>query len=383
MVPHSLTEAGVEIIDPVQKYMVKPDVAPWTPTVPDDPLYAPKPKLVDHPDYHETPIYAYNKSTRLLEAERQVLLLTKSQKIDGLPASVESLVGSVSMEDQDILVQRAILQAHKWDATSVKLPKRFNNQLPGWKFKAEKGVPRSRIINSLTSNLLRLCHIAACGTHPHLLADRQHTKDHHIKANYHHHGKPIQISDTINYLMSSARPLAPLASDEQVVETISHQVEDLFPVAATIDLKKQHAYTLENTTGFRAGCSRVPHTLFLHNKDYWYSPECSGRAIMMCFGQATAMAHQKYGADVKELPEPISVQCVHSNGETFHFVAFQLNTLDMADNNGIKNIAWVDPDHKLFNKIIPRRAMLRNTLYEDYDPNVFQKLLAMYVNGVQ
>ena len=55
----------------------------------------------------------------------------------------------------------------------------------------------------------------------------------------------------------------------------------------------------------------------------------------------------------------------------------------MANNNGIKNMAWLDSDNALFNKILPKRAMLRNTKYEDYDPMVLQKIIAMYVNGGQ
>lgn len=39
----------------------------------------------------------------------------------------------------------------------------------------------------------------------------------------------------------------------------------------------------------------------------------------------------------------------------------------------------MDVENKLFNKILPKRAMLRNTKYEDYDPEVFAKILAFYL----
>ena len=48
----------------------------------------------------------------------------------------------------------------------------------------------------------------------------------------------------------------------------------------------------------------------------------------------------------------------------------------------MKNLVWFDSDHAMYNKILPRRAMLRNTQYEDYDPEVFEKILAFYIQGV-
>ena len=95
------------------------------------------------------------------------------------------------------------------------------------------------------------------------------------------------------------------------------------------------------------------------------------------------MLHLYLQAEVRQLPAPVCLQCVHTDGITFHFTAFQLNTLDFTSNDGIKNFVWFDNDNKLFNKIEPKRAMLRNTKYEDYDPEVFKKFLAVYLNGAQ
>ena len=86
--------------------------------------------------------------------------------------------------------------------------------------------------------------------------------------------------------------------------------------------------------------------------------------------------------DVKNLPEPITIQCIYSNGELFSFMVFQLNTMDFeTTSHRIKNFVWFDRDNTMYNKILPKRAMLRNTQYEDYNPEVFQKMLAFYVNG--
>lgn len=50
---------------------------------------------------------------------------------------------------------------------------------------------------------------------------------------------------------------------------------------------------------------------------------------------------------MKELPQPLSVQCILADrGKHFTFYAYQLNTLDVASPDGIKNLVWVDTDHQ-------------------------------------
>lgn len=53
-----------------------------------------------------------------------------------------------------------------------------------------------------------------------------------------------------------------------------------------------------------------------------------GRALMKAFTAAASSARQKFGLDVKELPEPVSVQCIQTDGKQFYFSVYQLNTLD-------------------------------------------------------
>ena len=38
------------------------------------------------------------------------------------------------------------MQSHVWDSSSVKLPRRYNKDLPGWRMKAEFGIPQAKIM---------------------------------------------------------------------------------------------------------------------------------------------------------------------------------------------------------------------------------------------
>ncbi|KAK2143922.1 hypothetical protein NP493_4363g00000 [Ridgeia piscesae] len=195
---------------------------------------------------------------------------------------------------------------------------------------------------------------------------------------------PILIQGEVEYLMSSNQPLAPFGSEDVIDSSVTHSLPDMFPVAPTIDLKHQHIWRDTNITGWREGFSHPhPHTLYLTCSDFWSVSQRNARGLAFCFAHALALAHSKYGNDTKTLPEPISTQCVMTDGATFHFVCFQLNTLNFDSGDGVKNLVWFDNNNEMYNKILPKRTMLRNTKYEDYDPEVFKKILALYVNGAR
>ena len=89
--------------------------------------------------------------------------------------------------------------------------------------------------------------------------------------------------------------------------------------------------------------------------------------------------------DVKVLPEPITIQNINMDWTTLNFLCFQLNTLDTNSDDGVKNLAWCDNDNKLFVKNYPKPWREDKTWhqihYEDYSPEVFEKFLAVFLNG--
>lgn len=359
-----------------------PDFPKWEPPVLDDVQFMPPKTIKDHPDYNETPVYEFSHVTKLLEGEKQALLLTKTKPFYELPSAVRSLIGCLELPDQDLLVQRAIMQANIWNPTKYKLPRRFNPRLPGWHFKAEFGISNILMASITAKNLLRLCETFG-GWHPDLLTSRRQAIDSVLSAFYYFQDqKHVMVRGPQTATVFTNRPLEPFASQEVIDESVMYELPELFPLAPTIDLIKQHVWRPENITGFRDGFGHpYPHTTIMCYDNMWTVPQHNAKALMFCFGHALASAKLRFGADVKTLPEPVSVQCVLTNGIKFHFTCFQLNTLDFSSNNGIKNLVWFDSDNALFNKILPQRAMLRNTKYEDYDPEVFKKFLALYING--
>jgi len=51
-------------------------------------------------------------------------------------------------------------------------------------------------------------------------------------------------------MVYSNQPLPPFADEELVDASTRHVIPDLFPIAPTIDLRKQHVWRPENITGY-------------------------------------------------------------------------------------------------------------------------------------
>jgi large subunit ribosomal protein L37 len=83
---------------------------------------------------------------------------------------------------------------------------------------------------------------------------------------------------------------------------------------------------------------------------------------------------------VKDLPEPITIQCVQTDGRLFHFADFQLNTLHLDGIDGKKNIFWMLPRISLFSSCMYVKG---KPLLEGYNPEVFCRFLAFCSIGLQ
>lgn len=58
--------------------------------------------------------------------------------------------------------------------------------------------------------------------------------------------------------------------------------------------------------------------------------------------------------------------------------------MNFKTDDGVKNIAWLDEGNKLFDKLLSKPWLedRKVTRYENYDPEPFKKLLALFLNGL-
>lgn len=131
------------------------------------------------------------------------------------------------------------------------------------------------------------------------------------------------------------------------------------------------------------------HTILLH-----YSPlkvhnlhgtpvtdtQLEARSLLKAFTVAAASARARFGADVAELPQPIVVQSVQTDGRRFQFGTFQLNTLRLSadDVTAPKNVWYSGPAVPLFEACEYR---VGQPVLIEYNRQVLRHLYAFYRNN--
>ncbi|CAH1797547.1 unnamed protein product [Owenia fusiformis] len=378
VIPMAVYEKGINFENPTPNKTKTKRVPIHIPP----PLSNPRKTLKEQKYYNEEPMLTFNQSTKMMEGLKQACILTKTMPIEGLPDSVHDLIGKESIPYQDELVQRAIMQANVWHTDMDKMPKRINKQKPGWRFKAEWGIKLENRSSMLVWDLLRICGVLG-GKYSDLTLRRL-TKNQLTGCIHTFENRQINISNASEAQVWAPRPLPQAMNTEDVDSTVTHQLPDIFPVSPFIDLPLVHLYENKTHTGWSnpKADSRFPHTMYITDNK-WAKPEHKdARALMFLFAQAVAHSKEKYGMNIRQLPEPITNQCVYTDGAKFNFVTFQLNTLDTSNPDGIKNVVWIDRDNELYDRQLPfTQMMTRRTKYLDYDSAIFQKFLAMYLSG--
>lgn len=104
--------------------------------------------------------------------------------------------------------------------------------------------------------------------------------------------------------------------------------------------------------------------------------QMTGRAILNCFGWLLPQAvHLGFGP-MTELTFPLATQAVLSDGKTWTYYAYQLNTTDLTPNDPTvhshNNILWAGEDLQLYSRIEDRKLV-------DFNPSVLAPLVRMYL----
>lgn len=203
----------------------------------------------------------------------------------------------------------------------------------------------------------------------------------------------IQIRRNNDFLISSKSRLPSIANEQEIDETVNHKFIDMFPIFPTIDLKDENVYDLNkaNLTGQRDHIQ----TIFHINEDNLSNELDLSRLMMFAFGSAyaqTQVNRNTFEVDSNmRLKTPVVVNAVSVSNQRFNYVVFQLNTLNLSDNNGVKNLVYYDTDE---NELYLNRPTLDKLPYPtqknvqrlalrhlEYNPEVFRKFLSIVSFG--
>ncbi|KAJ8779668.1 hypothetical protein J1605_012552 [Eschrichtius robustus] len=324
---------------------------------------------------------------------KQALWLTKTKLIEGLPEKVLSLADDPRnhIENQDECVLNVIFHARLWHSTED-IPKR------------ETYCP------VIVDSLIQLCKSQIL-KHP-SLARRICAQNNMLSTTWNRGSTLIQVHGSSGAQLNAKDPLPPIASREEVEATKNHVLETFYPISPTVGLQECNVYDVNDdtatlrsvptvshpacyrnlSTGFREGYPYpYPHTLYLlesaNLRPHRFQPDqLRAKMILFAFGNALAQARLLYGNDTKVLEQPVVVQSVGTDGRVFQFLVLQLNTTDLASDEGVKNLVWLDSDQLLYAHfwclpVVRRKAVVEPVGPTGFQPETFRKFLALYLHG--
>ena len=143
-------------------------------------------------------------------------------------------------------------------------------------------------------------------------------------------GAKVSVRGQPGDMLLSRNPFPPIFSAEEVASasTVATPTRGLFS-----DLNQWEVREVEEGEGdgedVRQSCFPHLHTLWLVDSEATAEVQLLQRGLLFTFGRLVQQAVAVHGRQVvgHALPQPLSGQCVVTNGKRFSFVWVQLNTL--------------------------------------------------------
>ncbi|XP_078039659.1 mitochondrial ribosomal protein L37 [Augochlora pura] len=332
------------------------------------------------PDWKERSCLTYKDHNVLQEGVPQACLITKTLILDDeLPTRIQDLITDIP-EDIDNLAKRSVLTSTIFDAEQKKLPKLKDSERPRWVFPRLYGITNNRKVCNISFKFLQLCE-SLCGLN--VSQNRAVIRDGILSTCIEKESHFINLCLKMD-LITSLMPLTPITD---VNEGMKCDLPDISPLHFALGLVKTNIYKTDNIYPITANSAMQSiHTIFVnHDPEYVKNitelpvteNQIQARSLMTSFTAATTYARQKFGLNVKELSEPVVIQCIQSDGQNYHFSVYQLNTLDLDGNEGIKNFWWSTPTCKLYEEAKYKDG---KPYIEGYNNEIFKKFLAFYKN---
>ncbi|CAH2094628.1 unnamed protein product [Euphydryas editha] len=373
-----LKQKGIPVEDALEFVKEKPESRDRIEIV--GPYKIPLPLDSSHPDYKERPCFTLKSTNVLLEGISQAQVLTKTIIAeDKLPHRIEELANLTAPKSIHKGVKQVILNANVFDCEQKKLPKKKDPARPAFNFPRILGITDRRRNLILTNKLLQLIEKS---NDVEVTQNKYVLNDVESLSVFDKEDDLIQFQDVSNILVTSKTPLKHELSQSDIPFI---EIPDMYPVKHTVTLPPQHFYSESSQYPVRPSVTKKhPHTTWLHFNstevsNIYETPvtpvQILGRSLTHAFTVATAYAKQLYGEDVKDLPEPIHLNCIQTDGQRFHFGVLELKTLNLDGTEGTKNVWYCKNDLKMYDSC---RYLSGMPVLENYNPKVYDYINAFY-----
>ncbi|XP_049877666.1 39S ribosomal protein L37, mitochondrial [Pectinophora gossypiella] len=373
-----LKAKGIQVEDALEFVKEKPEVREKLDIV--GPYENPLPLDENHPDFKNRPCYTLKHTNVLLEGLAQAQVLTKTIVADNkLPQNIEELAEVPAPKHVHECVKKAVLSANVFDCEQKKLPKVKDPERPAYNFPRILGITDRRRNEILTNKLM---HLVEKSSDAETSQSKYVLNDVAYNTVFDKEDDLIQFQDISNILVTSNQPVKYQLNEKDIPFI---EIPDLYPVKHTVTLPVEHFYNETSKYPIKPTVSlRHPHTTWLHFNstevsNIFETPvtpnQILGRSLTHAFAVASAYAKQLHGEDVKDLPEPVYINCIQTDGQKYHFGVFELNTLNVDGTEGIKNVWYCKNNMKLYDS---SRYFSGMPVLENYNPKVYEYINAFY-----
>lgn len=301
-----------------------------------------------------TSAYVFHPNIQTTEADKQMYIWTKTIPIEAPPIATQTLMREVDLEPIRRIMETTILMSRLYEKREVKKKSK----------KKPKDVTRGTHEN-FPSTLLKnqFKNVVGFAKHYPQLRNLNPASETPVCATWRVQDEVLSVHGKPGTFLNSKKPMPQFYVQELVEESKTIPVDSLGPISPFTDLNK-YLIKDRSSTGLSAEKSFYPHfhTLFVEDNGEYIPPPSKGlpdiqliqKGLLFTFGRLLAQAVTKHGNGIlgSVLPEPECAQSIMTDGNTFMFLWYQLNTLDMSDlGSGVKNIACIQRPKDMFETI--------------------------------
>lgn len=301
-----------------------------------------------------TSAYVFHPKIQTSEADKQMLLWTKSIPIQIPPAAFSSLVEEVDLDPIRRIMETTFLVSRVYEKREVK---RKSKKKP---LDLTKGTHENFPLSLLQNQFKNVMGFAK---HYPQLRNLNPASEAPVSASWEVQGEVLSVHGKPGVYLNSKKPMPVFYEQDLVDQATGIPVKSLGPISPFTDLKK---YLIKETacTGLFPEKTFYPHfhtLLIVDNGDYIPPPskalpeiQLIQKGVLFTFSRLLAQAVAKHGNGIvgKVLPEPECAQSIVTDGNRFSFIWYQLNTLDMADlESGVKNLVHIHRPGDTFLKV--------------------------------
>lgn len=324
-----------------------------------------------------TSAYIFHPNVLTTEADKQMFLWTKSVQMRRPPSGFISFMQEVDLEPMKNIMQTTILVSRVYEKREVK---RKSKRQPK---DLTKGTHENFPISLLQNQFKNVMGFAR--TYPQL-HNLNPTTEATVSATWDVQGEVLSVRGRPGTFINSKKPISAFYSPQDVQKSVDTPLVSLGEIPPFTDLIK-YLVKEKACTGLFPDVSLYPHfhTLMVSdNGDYkpppslaWPEIQLIQKGLLFTFSRLLAQAISKHGDVIRGsvLPEPECAQCIITDGNRFSFIWYQLNTLDMREMDGVKNMVCIERPGETFAKV--EATVKHRHRLVDYNQDILRMYLSM------